>query len=79
MMYPYSRLPTTLEEPMNAFYQHHKDNIIFHYRCFDRILINACIQTFQEPLRIVYFFHDFRQIDPVSRDVLRDITGQYQN
>jgi hypothetical protein len=64
---------------MNAFYQHHKDNINFHYRCFDRILINACIQTFQEPLRIVYFFHDFRQIDPVSRDVLRDIASQYQN
>jgi hypothetical protein len=23
---------------MNAFYEHHKDNIQFHYRCFDRIL-----------------------------------------
>ena len=64
---------------MNAFYQHHKDNISFHYRCFDRILINAAIQTFQEPVRAVYFFRGFRQTDPVSRDVLRDIADQYQN
>jgi hypothetical protein len=64
---------------MNAFYQHHKHNINFHYRCFDRILINAAIQTFQEPVRIVYFFRDFRQTEQVSRDVLRDIADQYQN
>jgi len=48
---------------MNAFYQHHRDNISFHYPCFDRILINASIQTFQEPIRIVYFFRDFRQTE----------------
>ncbi len=64
---------------MNAFYQHHKDNINLHYRCFDRILINASIQTFHELMRIVYFFQDFRQTDPVTRDVLRDIADQYQN
>lgn len=64
---------------MNAFYQHHKDNISFHYRCFDRILINASIQTFQEPIRVVYFFKDFRQTEQVSRDMLRDIASQYQN
>ncbi len=29
---------------MNAFYQHHKDNIGFRYRCFDRMLFNATIQ-----------------------------------
>lgn len=27
----------------------------------------------------MYFFSDFRQIDPVSRDILRDIASQYQN
>ncbi len=64
---------------MNAFLQHHKDNISFHYRCFDRILINAIIQTFQEPVRAVYFFREFRQTEQVSRDVLRDIATQYQN
>ncbi len=25
---------------MNAFYEHHKDHIRFHYRCFGRILLN---------------------------------------
>jgi hypothetical protein len=64
---------------MNAFVQHHKDNINFQYRCFDRIILNACIQNFQTPIRVVYFFKDFRQTDPVSRDLLRDIANQYQN
>jgi hypothetical protein len=64
---------------MNAFYQHHKNNINFHYCCFDRILLNAVIQTFQEPVRAVYFFREFRQTEQVSRDVLRDIADQYQN
>ena len=30
---------------MNAFYEHHKDSIRFGYRCFDRILLNALIQS----------------------------------
>lgn len=64
---------------MNAFLQHHKDNISFHYRCFDRILINAVIQTFQEPVRAVYFFREFRQTESVTRDVLHDVADQYQN
>jgi hypothetical protein len=64
---------------MNAFFQHHKHSIKFRYVCFDRILINAVIQTFQEPVRAVYFFRDFRQTEQVSRHVLRDIADQYQN
>jgi hypothetical protein len=30
---------------MNAFYEHHKDNIRFDYRCFDRILLHAALGT----------------------------------
>ncbi len=45
---------------MNAFYQHHKDNIAFHYRCFDRILLNALIQPFQQPERVIGFFNTYR-------------------
>ena len=26
---------------MNSFYEHHKDSIRWHYRCFDRILLNG--------------------------------------
>jgi hypothetical protein len=32
---------------MNSFFEHHKDNIRWHYRCFDRILLNGLIQPFQ--------------------------------
>jgi hypothetical protein len=33
-----SRYPT-LEEALNAFYEHHQDSISFHYRCFDRTVV----------------------------------------
>jgi hypothetical protein len=32
---------------MNSFYKHHRDSIRWHYRCFDRILLNGLIQPFQ--------------------------------
>ena len=37
---------------MNSFYEHHKDSIHWHYRCFDRILLNGLIQPFQQPVRV---------------------------
>jgi hypothetical protein len=52
---------------MNAFYEHHKGNIRFAYRCFDRILLHAMIQPFQQEQRAVGFFWTYRQIYPVSR------------
>jgi hypothetical protein len=64
---------------MNAFYEHHKDNIRFVYRCFDRILLHAAIQPFQQEQRVVGFFDFYRQIYPVSRQLLRDIATQYHN
>src|SRR5256884_7946189 len=68
-----------LEDPMNAFYEHHKNIIRFAYRCFDRILLHAAIQPFQQPERAVGFFDFYRQIYPVSRQLLRDISTQYHN
>lgn len=64
---------------MNAFYEHHKDSIRFHYRCFDRILLNGLIQPFQQENRVVGFFWTYRHTYPVSRDVLREIASQYHN
>src|SRR6266700_3459753 len=64
---------------MNAFYEHHKNNIRFAYRCFDRILLHAAIQPFQQPERAVGFFDFYRQIYPVSRQLLRDISTQYHH
>jgi len=64
---------------MNAFDQHHKHNIAFHYRCFDRLLLNATIQPFQQPERVMGFFWSYRQLYPVSRQVLRDIATEYHH
>ena len=63
---------------MNAFYEHHNDSIRFGYRCFDRILLNGLIQPFQQPERVVGFFTSYRQLYPVSRDVLRGAAEQFQ-
>jgi hypothetical protein len=60
---------------MNSFYEHHRDNIHWHYRCFDRILLNGLIQPFQQPERVVGFFNTYRQLYPVTRYTLRDISG----
>ncbi len=64
---------------MNAFYEHHQNNIRFQYRCFDRILLNGLIQPFQQEQRVVGFFGSYRDLYPVSRDVLREIATQFHN
>jgi hypothetical protein len=63
---------------MNTFYEHHKDSIRFGYRCFDRILLDGLIQPFQQPERVVGFFTSYREVYPVSRDVLRAAAEQFQ-
>src|ERR1700737_4673018 len=63
---------------MNTFYKHHRESIRWHYRCFDRILLNGLIQPFQQPERVVGFFNTYRQLYPVSRHTLRDIAEQFQ-
>ena len=63
---------------MNSFYEHHKHNIQWHYRCFDRILLNGLIQPFQQPERVVGFFNTYRQLYPVTRHTLRYIAEQFQ-
>jgi hypothetical protein len=76
--YP-STYPHPVEETMNAFYAHHQHHIAFHYRCFDRLLLHAAIQPFQQPERVMGFFWSYRQLYPVSRQVLREIASQYHN
>ena len=63
---------------MDAFFEHHQNSIRFRYRCFDRILLNALIQPFQQPERVVGFFGSYRKLYPVSRDILRGIADQFQ-
>jgi hypothetical protein len=64
---------------MNAFYDHHKDSISWHYRCFDRILLNGLIQPFQQRERVLGFFNFYRQLYPVTRDTLRGSAEQFQH
>jgi hypothetical protein len=64
---------------MNAFFKHHQHSIKFSYRCFDRILLNGCIQSFLDGARTQGFFWVCRKIFPVSRKVLRDISSQYHD
>src|SRR5437762_243507 len=64
---------------MNSFFEHHKDSIRWHYRCFDRILLNGLIQPFQQPERVVGFFNTYRQVYPVSRQTLRGVAEQFQS
>jgi hypothetical protein len=63
---------------MNSFFEHHKDSIRWHYRCFDRILLNGLIQPFQQPERVVGFFNTYRRLYPVTRHVLRGIADHFQ-
>jgi hypothetical protein len=63
---------------MNSFYEHHKHNIQWHYRCFDRILLNGVIQPFQRPERVVGFFNTYRRLYPVTRQTRRGIAEQFQ-
>jgi hypothetical protein len=63
---------------MDAFFEHHRNSIRFRYRCFDRLLLNALIQPFQQPERVVGFFGSYRKLYPVSRDILRSIADQFQ-
>ena len=64
---------------MNSFYEHHRDSIDWHYRCFDRILLNGLIQPFQQPERVVGFFNTYRQLYPVTRYTLRNIADEFQH
>jgi hypothetical protein len=63
---------------MNSFYEHHKDSIHRHYRCFDRMLLNGLIQPFQQPERVVGFFNTYCQLYPVTRYTLCEIADQFQ-
>lgn len=55
---------------MNAFYEHHKNSIGLHYRCFDRLLLNGLIQPFQQPKRVIGFFNTYRAGKRVTRNEL---------
>jgi hypothetical protein len=64
---------------VNAFFEHHKNSIRLHYRCFDRLLLNGLIQPFQQPERVIGFFNTYRAGKRVTRNELGAIAEQYKN
>jgi len=64
---------------MNAFVEHHNNNIQFGYRCFDRLLLNGLIQPFQQPERVLGFFNAYREGKRVTRRALTEIADQFQH
>src|ERR1700745_1932818 len=64
---------------MNTFCEHHKNNIKFAYRCFDRILLNGLIQPFHQPERVIGFFKADGEGQRVTGNFLRDIAQQFHN
>src|SRR2546427_4659532 len=78
-IYPFGLRRPEGDISMNTFYEHHKNSIRFQYRCFDRILLNGLIQPFQQEQRVVGFFGSYRDLYPVSRDVLHEIATEFQN
>lgn len=63
---------------MNTFYEHHKDNIKFGYRCFDRILLNGLIRPFQQPDRVIGFFNAYPGGQTDYSQAPRHIAQQFQ-
>jgi hypothetical protein len=63
---------------MNPFLCHHRDLIQLHYSCFDRILLNVCVQLLQIPVNIVCFFRDQRQ-QAIDRNTFRTISRHYHD
>ncbi len=64
---------------MNAFHEHHKDSIRFGYRCFDRLLLNGTVQSFQQEERVLGSFNAYRDGKRVTRRYLGEIADQFQN
>jgi hypothetical protein len=48
------------------------------YHCFDRIVIQGYLPLLTRPAHIVYFFRDVHGIYPITKQVLRKRTQEYQ-
>jgi len=53
--------------------------IVFIYHCFDRIVIQGYLPLLTRPEQIVYFFRDVHGIEPITKEVLRKRTTDYNN
>lgn len=63
---------------MNAFYQHHHDSIAMHYACFDRIVLDARVDSLLDGARAMGFFSQHRGMFPVYKKDLVQISTEYE-
>jgi hypothetical protein len=52
--------------------------LVFVYHCFDRVVIQGYLPLLTRPEHIVYFFHHVHGIYPITKQVLRQRTRDYQ-
>ena len=52
-------------------------SIRFVYHSFDRIVIRGRLSTLSRPENLVYFFRNVKQVECISKEVLRQRTDQY--
>ena len=63
---------------MGAFYEHPRVAFASNIAALTGSSLDGPIQPFQQLERVVGFFATYRQLYPVSRDVLRDAAVQFQ-
>src|SRR5919199_6407686 len=63
--------------PMETFATLFGSVLAFVYHCFDRIVILGHIPLLTRPENIVHFFRDLHQSGPITKDVLRKRTNEY--
>src|SRR3989304_4385213 len=52
--------------------------VLFVYHCFDRIVILGHLPLLTRPEHIVHFFRDVHRTYPITKEVLRARTDDYQ-
>src|SRR5438445_10487684 len=65
------------EAAVNPFVEHHQQSIRFQYSCFDRMLLNAVVQTMQQPPMIVGFLDKCRQVPSITKAYFREVSEDY--
>jgi len=64
---------------MELFTELFADLLAFVYHCFDRIVIHGYLSGLSRPEQVVYFFRQIVGVAVVSKEVLSQRTGDYQN
>lgn len=52
--------------------------LVFVYHCFDRIVIQGYLPLLCRPEHLVHFYRDVRGIEPITKELLRQRTDEYQ-